>query len=86
MSLYFFTINHHTKKTEKFPERNKIEISVGEEQKPPERNKIVISVGEEQILNEGNKTAESKRLPDVVIIGVKKSGTMTLGGRNEISI
>ena len=86
MSLYFFTINHHTKKTEKFPERNKIEISVGEEQKPPERNKIVISVGEEQILNEGNKTVESKRLPDVVIIGVKKSGTMTLGGRNEISI
>ena len=87
VSLYFFTINHHNKKTVKTetrPERNKIEISVGEEQKPPERNEIEISVREEQKLNEGNKTAESKRLPDVVIIGVKKSGTMTLGRTEDI--
>ena len=36
----------------------------------------------EEKIPEGAKPEESKRLPDVLIIGVKKSGTMTLGRRS----
>ena len=36
---------------------------------------------EEERIAEGARPQESKRLPDVVIMGVKKSGTMTLGRR-----
>ena len=88
--LYFFTINQQTKETratEKPPERNKTpttEISREEEQRLPEGIKTPAterSREDEQRLHEGTKTAESKRLPDVVIIGVKKSGTMTLSRR-----
>ena len=74
--LYFFTIYQQTKKTRAT-------------EKPPERNKTPtteISREEEQRLHEGTKTAESKRLPDVVIIGVKKSGTMTLSRRERIQL
>ena len=70
VSLYFFTISHQTKKTL-------------ETEKPPERNKTPRTERshEEEKLSEETETPESKRLPDVVIIGVKKSGTMTLGRR-----
>ena len=69
VSLYFFTIYHQTKKTL-------------ETEKPPERNKTPTERShEEEKLSEESKAPESKRLPDVVIIGVKKSGTMTLGRR-----
>ena len=69
VSLYFFTIHRQTKKTR-------------ETEKPPERNKTPRterSHEEKLRFPEGTETPESKRLPDVVIIGVKKSGTMTLG-------
>ena len=46
-----------------------------ETEKPPERKNV------EEKIPEGAKPLESKRLPDVLIIGVKKSGTMTLGRR-----
>ena len=48
-----------------------------ETEKPPERKKT----HEEERIPEGEKRQESKRLPDVVIMGVKKSGTITLGRR-----
>ena len=48
-----------------------------ETEKPPERKKTQ----EEERIPEGARPQESKRLPDVVIMGVKKSGTMTLGRR-----
>ena len=68
VSLYFFTNHHQIKKTKKPPEIN---ITPTTER----------SHEEEQRLREGTETSESRRLPDVVIIGVKKSGTMTLGRR-----
>ena len=49
-----------------------------ETEKPYERMKIHV----EEKIPEGAKPEESKRLPDVLIIGVKKSGTMTLGRRS----
>ena len=61
--LYFFTIHHPTKKT--------LEID-----KPPKKNRTPRT---EKPLQKEEITEEKKRLPDVVIIGVKKSGTMTLG-------
>ena len=69
VSLYFFTI-YQTKKSL-------------ETEKPPKRNKTPKSERshEKKRLSEGTKSPESKRLPDAVIIGVKKSGTMTLGRR-----
>ena len=69
--LYFFTNHHPTKKT--------LEID-----KPPKKNRTPRT---EKPLQKEEITEEKKRLPDVVIIGVKKSGTMTLGrgeGRCEV--
>ena len=48
-----------------------------ETEKPAERKKTQ----EEERIPEETRPQESKRLPDVVIMGVKKSGTMTLGRR-----
>ena len=80
--LYFFTSYHQTKKslkTEKPPKRNKTPRSERshKEKRLSEGTKSL----ESKSLSDGTKSPESKRLPDVVIIGVKKSGTMTLGRR-----